>query len=108
MSIISELKILWEPIRAVFATFRFSDLLDILLVTLVIYWAIRVARDTRSLQLIKGFLLLAVLYFLISALNMQASMYIFDKLFTNIVLVVILLFQPEIRHAVESMGKSRF
>ncbi|MCQ2463598.1 MAG: diadenylate cyclase CdaA, partial [Clostridia bacterium] len=41
-------------------------------------------------------------------LNMQASSYIMSRLFKDIVLVLIFLFQPEIRHALESVGRSRF
>lgn len=90
-----------------FATFRFSDILDICLVTFVLYSAIKLIRDTRTIQLIKGIILLGVVYLVISALNMQASSYIFDKLFTNIFIILIVIFQPEIRHAVESMGRTR-
>ncbi len=90
-----------------FATFRFSDVLDICLVTFVLYSAIKLIRDTRTIQLIKGIILLGVVYIVISTLNMQASSYIFDKLFTNIFIILIVIFQPEIRHAVESMGRTR-
>lgn len=96
-----------QPVADVFATFRFSDVLDICLVTFVLYSAIKLIRDTRTIQLIKGIILLGVVYIVISTLNMQASSYIFDKLFTNIFIILIVIFQPEIRHAVESMGRTR-
>ncbi len=107
MVIADEILTIIHSVAAVFATFRFSDFLDICLVTFVLYSAIKLVRDTRTIQLIKGIILLGVVYLVISALNMQASSYIFDKLFTNIFLVLIVIFQPEIRHAVESMGRTR-
>lgn len=108
LSLAENIKSSLGAVGSVFATFRFSDFLDICLVTFVIYSAIKLVRDTRTLQLIKGIILLAMTYLLISVFNMQASSYIFDKLFSNIILVLIVLFQPEIRHAVESMGRTKF
>ncbi|MCR5484394.1 MAG: diadenylate cyclase CdaA [Clostridiales bacterium] len=108
MDIIETLKSIWEPVRAVFGTFRFTDFLDICLVAFVIYGAIKLVRDTRSIQLVKGFIILGIIYSIISLLNMQASIYLFSRLFSNIILVLIVLFQPEIRHAVEAMGRRRF
>ncbi|NLO45711.1 MAG: TIGR00159 family protein [Clostridiales bacterium] len=107
MGIADKLLSIFQPVADVFATLRFSDFLDICLVTFVLYSAIKLIRDTRTIQLIKGIMLMGVIYLFISALNMQASTYIFDKMFSNIFLVLIVIFQPEIRHAVESMGRTR-
>ncbi|MCL2508807.1 MAG: diadenylate cyclase CdaA [Oscillospiraceae bacterium] len=108
MSIADKLNDIWELVAAVFSDFNVSDFLDICLVAFVIYNGIKLIRETRAIQLVKGIALLGVIYVIISALKMQASDYIFDRLFTNIFLVLIVLFQPEIRHAVETMGRTRF
>ncbi len=97
-----------ESLLAVFASFRISDFLDICFVTFIIFSAIKLIRETRTVQLIKGLVLLGFVYFVVSAFGMNASRYLFDKLFTNVILVIIIIFQPEIRHMIEAVGRSKF
>lgn len=82
-----------------------ADIVDIAIVALVIYYVIKLVRQTRGFQMVKGVVYMAVIYFIVSALDMSASRFIFSQLFRNIVIVMILLFQPEIRHAIESVGR---
>jgi len=98
----------WDKISAVFLSFRVPDFLDICFVAFVLYNLFKLIRETRAVQLLKGLVLLGVLYFVITTLNMQASSYVFKKLFNDFILVLIILFQPEIRHALESVGRSKF
>jgi diadenylate cyclase len=95
-------------IIAIFADFRFVDFLDICLVTFLIYSAIKLIRETRTMQLIKGILLLGIVYVVVSVLDMGMSKYLFNALFRDVILVLIVVFQPEIRHVFETMGRSRF
>ena len=85
-----------------------ADIIDITVVALVIYYSVKLVRQTRAFQLVKGVVLMGIIYFLVSALNMSASSFLFSQLFRNIVIVMILLFQPEIRHAIESVGRGGF
>ncbi|MBQ8504038.1 MAG: diadenylate cyclase CdaA [Clostridia bacterium] len=84
------------------------DLIDILLVALALYYCIKFVRQTRAFNLVKGIAFLGLIYIVVSAFNMSASSFIFSQLFGDIVLVMILLFQPEIRHAIESFGRGDF
>ena len=93
-------------LRNIFLSFDITDLLDILLVAFIIYQAIKLLRDTRAFQLIKGLLFVLVAFGIIMALDMQASEYIFKTLFSNLILVLIILFSPEIRHALETAGRN--
>ncbi len=95
-------------LKNVFLSFEITDLLDILLVAFIIYQAIKLLRDTRAFQLIKGLLLVLVAFGVIMLLDMQASEYIFKTLFSNLILVLIILFSPEIRHALETAGRNGF
>ena len=108
MSILNSLQSLAHNVFAVFADFRFNDFLDILLVAVLIYNAIKLIRETRTMQLIKGLVVLLLVYGLVSVLKMEASGYLFNALFRDVILVLIVVFQPEIRHVIESMGRSRF
>lgn len=96
----------WNQISTIFHAFEIPDFLDICLVAFILYSLIKLIRETRAFQLAKGFVLLGFAYFLITAFNMQASSYIFNRLFTDLIILIIILFQPEIRHALESVGGS--
>lgn len=92
--------------KALFSFDRFSDLLDVLLVAFVIYSAIKLIRETRAIQLAKGVVLLALLYLGVTVLDMQASQYIMSFVFGNLFLILVVIFAPELRHALESVGRS--
>lgn len=88
--------------------FGITDLLDILLVTFILYNGIKLIRETRAFQLAKGLVLLGVAYLLVYQLEMQASSYMFRIVFQNIFIILIILFQQEIRQIIERLGKSKF
>lgn len=92
--------------KAVLGFNSVADVLDVLLVAFVIYSAIKLIRETRAIQLAKGFVLLVLMYAVVYLLHMQVSTYMFSVLFSNILLVLVIVFAPEIRHALESVGRS--
>ena len=97
-----------EPVINFIRDFGLFDLADIVLVALAIYYCIKLIRQTRAFHLVKGIVFLAIVYFVVSALDMPATSYLFSHLFGDIVIVMILLFQPEIRQAIESFGRGDF
>ena len=98
----------FSRLQALFSSYHIViDTLDILLVTLLVYKIIKFLSESRALHVIKGIVLLAVAYFIINLLDMQASTYIFRMVMNNAIIIVIILFTPELRHALESMGRSR-
>ncbi|MBR2315521.1 MAG: diadenylate cyclase CdaA [Clostridia bacterium] len=96
-----------ENIVTLFSAFTFFDFLDICLVAFILYNAIKFLRQTRAFQLVKGIVLLIVIFFVIKALNMQASTFFLSRVFDDVVLVVLVLFHPEIRHILESVGRRK-
>lgn len=84
---------------------RWNDILDIVLITFLLYFCIKLFRQTRAINLVKGIVFLLLLYLIVSALNLSTITYVFSRLFSDIVIVMILLFQPEIRHAIETFGR---
>ena len=95
----------FNRILSVFSTFRFSDFLDIVLVAVIIYICVRIIRETRAMQLIKGIFFLACVYIIVSLLDMEASTYMFESIFSNILLIIAVIFAPELRSILESIGK---
>lgn len=101
----SSVSVLLNKIFNALGSFTISDFLDILLVTIIIYEGIKLIRDSRSLQLIKGILLLVAAFVLVKFLNMEASSYLLTKLFENSLLILVILFSPEIRNILENFGR---
>lgn len=95
----------FSQIKGVLGTFGVIDVVDILVVAVLLFIVIRIIRETRAWQLIKGILLLVVIYAVVNFLGMGASSYILKAIFANIMLIVVILFGPEIRNILEQMGK---
>lgn len=95
----------FNKVLSVFYTFRFADFLDIVVVALIIYLCVRIIRETRAMQLAKGIVFIALVYFVVNLLNMEAATAIFKTIFNNIILIVVILFAPEIRNILEQIGK---
>lgn len=104
---LEQLSTFFEQIkRAIFSFNSIGDILDVILVAFVIYSVIKFIKDTRAIQLVKGVVLLAVGYFIVSLLNMEASKYLLSLVFGNLLIILVVIFSPEIRKALENVGKS--
>ena len=98
---------IWNQIVTFFSTVNVAfAVLDIVVVAFVVYSLIKLVRDSRAEQLMKGILLLVVAYFFSTVLNLQALKYLLSILFDNALIVVVVVFQPEIRRALEKVGHS--
>lgn len=95
-----------EAKNAVLSFDSISDVLDIILVAFMIYALIKLIRDTKAIQLAKGFILVLILFALVNIFNMETSSYIFSLIFSNLFIVLVVIFSPEIRHVLESVGRS--
>lgn len=87
---------------------RLGDLrsiLDVLVVTLIIYWLLWVAQGTRATQLIRGIIiLLALAYFLASSLDLSTLDLVLSRTWPALVVAIPVIFQPELRRALEQIG----
>lgn len=102
------LKNIWDTIGRFFASFNWiSDTLDILVVALFIYFLIRLVRDSRAEQLMKGIALLALMYLAAYLLNLTTVEFLLKAVFENGLIVLVVIFQPEIRRALEQAGHSK-
>ena len=97
----------FSQIKGLFRTFGIIDVVDIIFVAALIYLVVRVMRETRAMQLIKGFLLLFLVYLVVTFLGMGASSYIMRMIFNNILIILVILFGPEIRKILEHIGKGK-
>ncbi|MBR2338442.1 MAG: diadenylate cyclase CdaA [Clostridia bacterium] len=86
----------------------FTDTLDIFLVAFTIYWLFKLIRDSRAEQLLKGFALLGLAYGIAYLFGLTAIKYLLQILFDNALIVLVVIFQPELRRALEQVGHSGF
>ncbi len=85
----------------------FRDLLDILLVAYIIYALIMLARQTRAAQLMRGIVVLLVAWFLAGLIDLKTIKFLLDNVLQFGLIAVVVVFQPEIRRALEQMGRSK-
>ncbi|MBO4445577.1 MAG: diadenylate cyclase CdaA [Clostridia bacterium] len=98
---------LGEKIISIFSTYSWiSDTLDILLLTLLFYSVLKMISDSRAKTFVQGIIVFIAVYGIVSLLNMQASAYLFKTVFDNILIILIVIFAPEIRKLLENMSKS--
>lgn len=95
---------LFNKVISVFSTFSITDFFDILVVTFVIYACIRIIRESRAIQLAKGLVLVAIVYGVVSLLNMEASSFLFRSVFSNILIILVVIFSPDLRNILEQVG----
>ena len=84
---------------------RISDLIDILIVSVIVYYLINLIRETRAMQLVKGIIFLFIAFFLSQWLKLNALNYILGGAMQIGAFAVIVIFQPELRNLLERMGR---
>lgn len=99
---------IFDAFLSVIATFKLIDVIDVLILTYVIYLILKLIRETRAGQLVKGIIFLVAGYFISSAIGLKAVSYLLKNALSMGVLAMIILFQPELRRALEKAGRSKF
>jgi uncharacterized protein (TIGR00159 family) len=83
-------------------------LLDIFVVAVIFFWLLTVARGTRAMPLLRGIaILLGMIAVLSTTLNLTALRKLLEIAFPALVIAVPVIFQPELRRALEQLGQTR-
>ena len=90
-----------------FLKFTLIDLIDVLVVAYIIYKFLSLLKGTRAAQMITGLTILFVVAFFAFWFQLQGLMWLFSNLATVGFIVLVILFQPEIRGALAQIGFSR-
>ena len=96
------LRMVWQVVRE---NFGFLSVLDITLVAISVYFVLRLLRGTRAVQLIKGLLVLGALIVLTQALQLFTFNWMLKQALLPGVIAILILFQPELRLALEQIGR---
>jgi len=85
-----------------------KDIIDILIVSYIIYKVLNMVRGTRAIQLLKGILVLVLIWALSTLLDLYTLKWLMNQMFTFGVLAIFIIFQPELRRGLEQLGRGRF
>lgn len=89
----------------VIPSIRLSDIVDIILVAILIYTIIHWIKETRAYTLFKGLLFIILISFLSYNLHFYTLTWIIEKTLSVGIIAVVIIFQPELRKALEQIGK---
>ncbi|WP_429874868.1 diadenylate cyclase CdaA [Fictibacillus sp. NRS-1165] len=84
-----------------------SQIVDILLVTYVFYKLIMLIRGTKAVQLLKGIVIIVAVWLASSFFELRTMSWLMDKAITYGLLAIIIIFQPELRRALEQLGRGK-
>ncbi|MGH7854787.1 MAG: diadenylate cyclase CdaA [Candidatus Binatia bacterium] len=93
---------MWELIQP----FRWQDFLDIGIITFLIYRSLQIVRGSRAMQMIIGLAVILVAYVSSRALGLLTLNWILDNFLASIILVIIVIFQSDIRRALTQVGSA--
>lgn len=84
-----------------------NDVLDILIVAFIFYKILEFIKETRAQQLIKGLLVVVAAFFLSDIFNLYALNWLLRGTMTVGAIALVVVFQPELRRALEYVGRSK-
>lgn len=97
---------IFNSILSIIKTIQLRDIVDILAIALLIFGLFKLIQETRAVQLLKGVIMLLIVYFLSSLLGLVMLSSLLRTFFEAAVVVIAIIFQPEIRKALEQMGRN--
>lgn len=97
-----------ENIHFILQNLRWQDVLDMLLVWAVVYRILVLIKKTGTIQMLSGLGVLAIAYITSISLELFTFNWILEKFFSNLFVIVVILFQGEIRRALAQIGSNPF
>src|SRR5687768_217122 len=88
--------------------FGFWAGIDILIISFIIYHILLLIRGTRAAQMLTGILIIVAAFLLSSIVPLTTLNWVMNKFYSSFIIIVIILFQDDIRHVLSRMGKKSF
>ena len=100
------LRTFWEKAVS-YLTLQMSltDIIEIIIISVLIYYMLVWIKDTRAWMLLRGILVILAFVLLAVLFEMNTIVWIADKLFNVAMIAVVVIFQPEMRKALENLGR---
>jgi diadenylate cyclase len=97
-----------ENILFIISHLRLQDIFDMMLVWLVVYRVLILIKKTGTIQMLSGLGVLAIFYIISMWFELFTFNWILEKFFSNLFVIVVILFQAEIRRALAQIGANPF
>jgi diadenylate cyclase len=97
-----------NSLRLIQSQLGFQDVIDLVLVWLVVYRVLLLTKKSGAVQILSGMGILAMAYLASIQLELITFNYLLEKVFSNLFLIVVILFQGEIRRALAQIGSNPF
>ena len=95
-------------VRDMVSTIAPLDVFDILIVAAILYRSYQIIQDTRAMTLVKGLMVIAFLTVICGWLNLHVMSWLLQKSSDWLLIALPILFQPELRRALEHIGQGQF
>ncbi len=102
------LKGVFENLSLIFIQLRFQDFLDFVFVWLVIYRILLLTKRSGAVQILSGMGILAIAYLSSIYLDLVTFNWLLERFFSHLFLIIVILFQAEIRRALAQIGSNPF
>lgn len=94
-----------DNLMGILMSIKVTDVIDIVIVAYLLYRLLGFIKETRAQQLFRGILLIIAFFLISEVFNLSLLNWLFTKLITVGLIAVVILFQPEIRRALEQIGR---
>lgn len=84
---------------------RLSDLVDVFIIAIVIYYVLMAIKGTRAVQLLRGIMIVVAIYMLSNIFRLDTFHYILSAIFQVAMFAIIIIFQPELRNLLTQLGR---
>ena len=98
---------IFEAIGNALIAFSWRDVVDIIIVTVILYWLIKLLARTRAVRVLIGVGIILILSRVFVALNLQTASWLMNTMLGAGAVIIVILFQPEIRRALEALGRGK-
>lgn len=82
--------------------------IDILIIAFIVYHILLLIRGTRAAQMLTGILIVVAAFLLSSIVPLTTLNWVMNKFYSSFIIILIILFQDDIRHVLSRMGKKSF
>ena len=98
---------IWDNFRSVVSYITIVDIFDMIFLSAILFFVIKLMRETRAEQLIKGIAFFAIILFILDQVGFKVMGIIAETFFNIGILAIIVMFQPELRRILERVGRTR-
>ena len=97
-----------DLLESIHSSLRLIDLLDLIIVSFVVYRVLLLIKGTRAMQMLTGLGILGLSFFLSTTMELFTTHWVLSYFFDHLILIVIVLFQDDLRRALTHVGQNPF